>query len=106
MVLVDLSMKTAVGRHEFKRSGRRMDAKDATSVVAVVSDVVFLTQIEEGKNVGNARLIKIHVDIAKIRLLGGKLGSVVAVNPDGFRCWADIRDMVRVTKQIDGGLTV
>ena len=79
---------------------------DTPAVTAVICDVVFLPEVEKGENVRNAGLIIIHVDVTKAGLFRGKFGTAIAVNPDRLGCRANVLDVGRVTKKVNGGLTV
>ena len=47
-----------------------MDLKNATTVMTIIGDMMFLAKIKQGENVGDAGFIKINVDVAKISLFG------------------------------------
>ena len=61
-------MEASGGGHEFQYSGLSMDLKNTTTVVTVIGDMMFLSEIKQGENVGDAGFIKVDVDISKISL--------------------------------------
>ena len=63
-------METAGGGHEFQEPGLGVDLKNATTVMTIIGDMMFLAKIKQGENVGDAGFIKINVDVAKIGLFG------------------------------------
>ena len=83
-----------------------MDFKDATMIVTIIGDMMFLAKIKQGENVGYARFIKINVDVSKISRFRSEFGSFVAMYSNWFGRWANVGNMVRITEKIDSRLAV
>ena len=99
-------METAGGGHEFQEPGLGVDLKNATTVVTVIGDMMFLGQQEEGEYVGDAIFIDIYFVGAKIGDIVGWHDSLVTVNLDGMCRWANIVDVSRVGEKIDRAVAI
>ena len=87
-------MKTTHGGLEFKEAHACMDLKNTTAIITVICNMMLFPKIEMRKNVSDAQLIKIHFDVAEIRLLRGELGTLVAVYTDGIGSGTNVGDML------------
>ncbi len=99
-------VEAARSRFELKNTIFGGNPKNAATIMAIVHDMIFLPELEQGKAIGNTGFIKIHPNVTKIGFFGGELGALVAVILNGVRCGADVGDMIGIAEEINHGLTV
>ncbi len=84
---------------EFKNPFFSVCMEDTTAIAAVVSDPKFLTEVVQGKDISNAMRVKIHRRVTKISFISHCKRSLVAMGQNRMLGWADVLDMVRVSKK-------
>jgi hypothetical protein len=83
-----------------------VNLENPSSIVTVISYVMFFSKKEERENIGNTVLIDVDFVGTKISNIVGGHDPLVAMNVDRTRCGANICDVLRVGEQINGALAV
>jgi hypothetical protein len=92
------SMKALFRRFKFNHTLAGEDQKHSIMVMAVICDLIFLSQSEERENVCDSVGIKIDSVVAKISLLGGDHSAFVTVDANWSISRANVCDMLRTTE--------
>jgi hypothetical protein len=95
-----------VGWFEFNETGGCMELENTATITTIISDMLFLAQKVERKNIGNTVRVKINFVSARVGNHRCGCQAFIAVNVDGSSCLASIVDMIRVGEEIDRTLAI